>query len=65
MVLASLYLSMMCSAWYDGSIKDRSGQLFNFTSPMSFWVYNSSIWIAFLVFLYILFAPFINTGRSY
>ncbi|KAK8824087.1 serine incorporator [Blastocystis sp. ATCC 50177/Nand II] len=65
MVLASMYLSMMCSAWYDGDIKERSSQIFDFSSPMSFWVYNSSIWIAFLVFLYILVAPMVNTNRTY
>lgn len=65
MVLASMYLSMMCSAWYDGDIKERTTQVFNFSSPTSFWVYNSSIWIAFVVFLYILVAPMVNTSRTY
>lgn len=65
MVLASLYLAMMVTAWYSGDITVRPSTVFDFTSNTTFWIYNGSIWAGFLIFMYILLIPFINTSRTY
>lgn len=65
MVLASLYLAMMVTAWYNGDITVRPSTVFDFTSNTTFWIYNGSIWAGFIVFMYILLIPFINTSRTY
>ncbi|KAK8807640.1 hypothetical protein WA171_000593 [Blastocystis sp. BT1] len=65
MVLAGFYLSMLCSAWYTGSVTERPTAVFNFTSPLTFWLYNISIWVAFIVFIYAAIAPAINQDRTY
>lgn len=65
MILGCCYLAMMCSAWYNGDITQRPSAIFAQSSPQTFWIYNVSIWVAFLVFLYILFAPYIFTSRKY
>ena len=65
MVLAGFYLSMLCSAWYTGSVTERPTAVFNFTSSLTFWLYNISIWVAFIVFIYAAIAPAINQDRTY
>lgn len=65
MILACCYLAMMCSAWYDGDVTERPAAVFTYTSSTTFWIYNTSIWVGFAVFMYILLAPFIFTSRQY
>ena len=65
MVVISFYLSMLCSAWYDGDVTQRPTAVFQFTSSLTFWLYNCSIWIAFLVFLYAAVIPVLNQDRTY
>lgn len=65
MVVVSFYLSMLCSAWYDGDVTQRPTAVFQFTSSLTFWLYNCSIWIAFLVFLYAAVIPVLNQDRTY
>lgn len=66
MIIASLYLCMMCSGWWNGDdVTQRPNAVFNFTSPSTFWLYNVSIWVAFLLFVYVTVIPALNQDRVY
>ena len=65
MVLTSLYMAMLDSAWYTGDYTIRPSSVANVTSSFTSWVFTLSIWVAGAVFLYVILVPFINTSRSY
>lgn len=65
MVLNSLYLAMMASAWYSGDFTMRPTLVSQFASNSTLWIYFLSIVVGFVLFMYILFAPFINPNRRY
>ena len=65
MVFNTLYLAMMASAWYSGDFTVRPTQVADFASNTTLWIHFLSIVVGYLLFLYILFAPAINPGRSY
>lgn len=65
MVLTSLYMAMLASAWYTGDYTIRPSSVANVTSSFTSWVFTLSIWVAGAVFLYVILVPFINTSRSY
>ena len=65
MVFNALYLAMMASAWYSGDFTVRPTLVKQFASNSTLWIYVVSIAIGYLLFMYILIAPFLNLNRSY
>lgn len=65
MVFNALYLAMMASAWYFGDFTVRPTLVREFVSNWTLWIYVASIAIGYLLFMYILLAPFLNTNRTY
>ena len=65
MVITSMYLAMMASAWYMGDYTVRPSAIAINTNAFTSWVFTISSWIAALLFLYVLIIPLINTSRDY